>query len=197
VTEAEWLTSEKPIAMGDFAATTARASDRVCRLYVAAFWGWQLLRLPAATRADLARRVAVEEHWAEAGQPPKGARRSRSDSSIFLNRDARRALHETVRAPHSSWKTGWEDAVRVQPLLLRDIFGNPFRPVAADPNWLTADVIALARGIYDDKAFDRMPILADALQDAGCVNEDVLSHCRTAQVHARGCWVVDLLLGKA
>jgi len=81
--------------------------------------------------------------------------------------------------------------------LLRDIFGNPFRPVALDPNWLTTDVRALARGVYDEKAFDRMPILADALQDAGCDNDDTLSHCRDPkQTHARGCWVIDLLLGK-
>lgn len=78
-----------------------------------------------------------------------------------------------------------------------DIFGNPFRPISLDPAWLTSDVLALARGIYDERAFDRMPILADALQDAGCDNEDVLLHCRDAnQVHVRGCWVVDLVLGK-
>ena len=61
---------------------------------------------------------------------------------------------------------------------------------------LIALVVALARGIYDEKAFDRMPILADALQDAGCDNDDVLSHCRGGGPHVRGCWVVDLLLGK-
>jgi hypothetical protein len=77
------------------------------------------------------------------------------------------------------------------------VFGNPFRPVEADPSWLTSDVLALARGIYEEKAFDRMPILADALQDAGCANEDVLTHCRDTTVrHVRGCWVVDLVLGK-
>ena len=65
------------------------------------------------------------------------------------------------------------------------------------PAWLTSDVLLLARGIYDDKAFDRMPILADALQDAGCTNEDVLNHCRGDGPHVRGCWVVDMLLGKA
>jgi hypothetical protein len=86
---------------------------------------------------------------------------------------------------------------REQARLLRDIFGNPFRPIALDPAWLTSDVLALARGIYDERAFDRMPILADALQDAGCDSEDVLNHCRDAnQVHVRGCWVVDLVLGK-
>jgi hypothetical protein len=81
--------------------------------------------------------------------------------------------------------------------LIRDIFGNPFKPVVVERSWLTSDVVALARGIYAKKAFDRMPILADALQDAGCANEDVLSHCRdTSLTHVRGCWVVDLLLGK-
>jgi hypothetical protein len=80
--------------------------------------------------------------------------------------------------------------------LLRDIFGNPFREAAIDPAWRTSDVLALARGIYAERAFDRMPILADALQDAGCDDEEVLTHCREAREHARGCWVVDLLLGK-
>jgi hypothetical protein len=79
---------------------------------------------------------------------------------------------------------------------LRDIFGNPFRPVPFDPAWLTSDVLLLARGIYEERAFDRMPILADALQDAGCDNEEVLDHCRGPGPHVRGCWVVDLVLGK-
>ena len=83
-----------------------------------------------------------------------------------------------------------------QCMLVRDIFGNPFRPVMVDPSWLTSTVVSLAAGIYADCAFDRMPILADALQDAGCDNEDMLNHCRGAGPHVRGCWVVDLLLGK-
>ena len=78
---------------------------------------------------------------------------------------------------------------------IRDIFGNPFCPAALDRVWLTTDVIALARGIYAERAFDRMPILADALQDAGCDNAEVLDHCRGPGPHVRGCWVVDLLLG--
>jgi hypothetical protein len=81
--------------------------------------------------------------------------------------------------------------------LLRDIFGNPFRPVTVEPGWLTSDVVALARSIYDERNFTATPILADALQDAGCENADVLSHCRDPQLtHVRGCWVVDLVLGK-
>jgi hypothetical protein len=80
--------------------------------------------------------------------------------------------------------------------LLRDIFENPFRPVAVEPGWLTSTVVELARGIYEERAFDRLPILADALQDAGCDDADILGHCRGSGPHVRGCWVVDLALGK-
>jgi hypothetical protein len=81
--------------------------------------------------------------------------------------------------------------------LLREIFGNPFRPVAFDPAWRTSDVMLLARGIYGDRAFDRMPILADVLQDAGCTSDDILGHLRDPHAtHVRGCWALDLVLGK-
>ena len=84
--------------------------------------------------------------------------------------------------------------------LVRDIFGNPFRRVKVDPAWLrwnNGTVPTIAQGVFDDRAFDRLPILADALADAGCNNEDILAHCRSANPHTHGCWVVDLLLGKA
>jgi hypothetical protein len=84
--------------------------------------------------------------------------------------------------------------------LLRDIFGNPFRPVAVDPAWLAwngGTVPAIARRVYDDRAFHDLPILADALEDAGCDSPDVLAHCRGDGPHVRGCWVVDHVLGKA
>jgi hypothetical protein len=84
-----------------------------------------------------------------------------------------------------------------QVALLLDIFGNPFSPVAFSLYWHTSTVLSLVQGIYDECAFDRMPILADALQDAGCGNEEILSHCRGIGSHCRGCWVVDLVLGKA
>ena len=84
-----------------------------------------------------------------------------------------------------------------QAALLRDIFGNPFCAVAFSPSWRTDTAVALARGMYETRDFSAMPILADALQDAGCDNDDVLNHCRDAkQVHVRGCWGVDLVLGK-
>ena len=86
--------------------------------------------------------------------------------------------------------------LKSQVTLVREIFGNPFRPITLDPSWLTSTVLALATGIYQEKAFDRMPILADALQDAGCDNEEVLNHCRQPGDHVKGCWVVDLILSK-
>lgn len=79
--------------------------------------------------------------------------------------------------------------------LLRDIIGNPFRPVAGDGRWRTTTVLALARGIDSGRTYDRMPILADSLEDAGCDHPDVLTHCRADRTHTRGCWVIDLLLG--
>jgi hypothetical protein len=82
-------------------------------------------------------------------------------------------------------------------IFFRCIFGNPFRTIAVEQSWLTSTVVALADGIYQERAFDRMPILADALQDAGCDKEDILNHCRQPGEHVRGCWVVDLLLGKS
>jgi hypothetical protein len=78
---------------------------------------------------------------------------------------------------------------------LKDVFH--YRTVSVRPDWLTSTVTALATGIYEERAYDRMPILADALQDAGCADDEILDHCRDAnQVHVRGCWVVDLVLGK-
>ncbi len=94
--------------------------------------------------------------------------------------------------------TGSKKESKQQASLFRDIVGNPYRSITRDPAWLTSTVVSLAQQLYTTQDFSPMPILADALQDAGCENEDVLSHCRDeGLVHVRGCWVVDLLLGKA
>jgi hypothetical protein len=79
--------------------------------------------------------------------------------------------------------------------LVREVVGNPFRPVAADPSWLTPAVVDLARGAYAERAFDRLPALADALRDSGCADGQMLGHCRSPGPHVRGCWVLDLVLG--
>lgn len=88
------------------------------------------------------------------------------------------------------------DEGAAQGVLLRDIFGNPFRPVSPNSAWLTDTVLSLAQDIYDKQAFDRLPILADALEEAGCDDADILGHCRERGNHVRGCWPIDLLLGK-
>ena len=93
--------------------------------------------------------------------------------------------------------------------LLRDLFGNPFRPVSLNPAWRTPDVVAIAQAAYDERIAPdpanpgwltidptRLAILADALLDAGCEDEVILSHCRSERPHVRGCWLIDLLLGK-
>jgi hypothetical protein len=84
----------------------------------------------------------------------------------------------------------------VQCQLIRDICGNPFHAAPVDPSWLTPAVVGLAQSIYDDRAFDRLPVLADALEEAGCHDADILGHCRQPGQHVRGCWLVDLILGK-
>ena len=81
--------------------------------------------------------------------------------------------------------------------LLRCVFGNPFVYTVPDPGWRTTAVLGLAAAVYEERAFDRLPILADALEEAGCTDPAVLAHCRRPRGHARGCWVVDLLLDRS
>ncbi|MFO0852374.1 MAG: hypothetical protein U0871_28010 [Gemmataceae bacterium] len=81
--------------------------------------------------------------------------------------------------------------------LVRDIVGNPFRPVAFDPGWRTSTAVALARQMYDARDFGLLPVLADALEEAGCDAAALLAHCRGPGPHVRGCWAVDLVLGNS
>ena len=96
-----------------------------------------------------------------------------------------------------AWLPADATELAAQAALVRDIFGNPFRPpVAFAPDWRTDTAMSLATQMYEAREFSAMPILADALQDAGCTDEHLLSHCRAPGEHVRGCWVVDLVLGK-
>lgn len=98
-----------------------------------------------------------------------------------------------------SWVANTSAGRRLQADLLRDIFGNPFRPFTFDPAWLTRNkgvVVNVAESIYRDRTFRRMPDLATALEQAGCDNLAILAHCREAGIHVRGCWLLDTLLGK-
>ena len=89
------------------------------------------------------------------------------------------------------------------PSLLRCVFGNPFRPVTLDPSWRTPDVLSLAQAAYEQRTLpagtlepERLALLADALEDAGCDSAAILAHLRGPGPHVRGCWALDLLLGK-
>ncbi len=90
-----------------------------------------------------------------------------------------------------------EEARRHHADLLRDIFGNPFRRTLIAPAWQDGTVHRLAEVIYEERRFADLPLLADALQDAGCQEEAVLAHCQTTTPHVRGCWLIDALLGKS
>jgi hypothetical protein len=94
---------------------------------------------------------------------------------------------------------GYPPAILLPPIL-RDIFGNPFQPPPRiDPAWLARNdgtVRKLAEAIYEGRSFDRLPILADALEEAGCEDAELLGHLRGSGPHAKGCWALDLVLGK-
>jgi hypothetical protein len=97
--------------------------------------------------------------------------------------------------------TRWMRAARAD--LLRDLFGNPFRPVALDPAWLTPTVQALAQAAYEERVLPsgeldlaRLKVLADSLEEAGCSQAAVLDHLRGPGPHVLGCWAVDLVLGR-
>jgi hypothetical protein len=98
---------------------------------------------------------------------------------------------------HREFQAGVEEVNQLMADYLVCIVGNPFRPLPPfDAAWRSSSVMGLAQGIDADRAFDRMPILADALEDAGCDDASVLSHCRGAVNHTRGCWVVEQVLNR-
>ena len=97
---------------------------------------------------------------------------------------------------HDGSQSFWDAERKEQASIIREIYGNPFRPVVIEPTWRTPKVVSIGKAIYDDRAFDRMQELAYALEEAGCTVANILAHCRGPGPHVRGCWVVDLLLGK-
>ena len=107
---------------------------------------------------------------------------------------------ETIAARNAalSAQTGFESTLEktAQAELLRDLFANPFRPLpTVDPAWRSSAVLEIAQTIYFNREFTSIPALADLLAAAGCDNESILQHCHSDRTHARGCWLIDLLLG--
>ena len=118
---------------------------------------------------------------------------------------AARILYMEWAAANGHWPPDWHqsavrDAHRAEQralvALLRCVAGDPFRPPVDAAAWRAATVVAIARGIDAERAFDRLPILADAMQDAGCEDAEALDHCGGPGPHARGCWVVERALGR-
>ena len=224
MTEAEWLAATEPTPMLEHLGGTA--TDRKLRLFACACCRrvWHLAKNPrlkqvlpivegfadgALNDRDRGRAyrlsLAVMESRVDLSQQCLGAELWRA-SKKTLNRkeynfykfgeSASAAVSYTAGEEHAAFLAAKEAEFAQQTLLVRDIFGNPFRPVIADPAWLTSTVLALVRRLSESQDLSAMPILADALQDAGCEDPDVLGHCRGDRPHVRGCWVVDLILGK-
>jgi hypothetical protein len=120
--------------------------------------------------------MAVHELWANA-EPLTGG------YEVYLQSEEKRAAARQTEQG-------------AQTTVLRCVFGNPYQKPALSSHWLTPTVVALASGIYADYAFERLPILADAVEDAGCYSAELLRHLRDGGPHVRGCWALDLLLGK-
>ena len=211
MTEHEWLTCSDPKPMLEF--MRGKASDRKLRLLACA---WSRSVWARLTDGRFHRVVEIAEQFVEgqAGMEELDAAHSEAleasgaafeSGEWFLWAASHPAYASVDLDPfrelmrYDDFAEEWEEVVQSEMQTTkqcRDIFGNPFRPVAFDPAWRTSTVVALAAGIYAERAFDRMPILADALQDAGCDSGDLLNHCRGGGPHVRGCWVVDLVLGK-
>ncbi len=200
MTEDEWLTSDDA---SELVKWLGDSQQRQLRLFACAllrrYWSLDWVTPPDAHDEKV---IAIAEGFAD-GTEPLSALKFReivTDLRLPVSRvlceDASRSAQLILphQYSHPVWEEEHSHAIRV----LRDIFGNPFRPVAFDPAWRTDTAVAVARQMYDSRDFGAMPILADALQDAGCEDEHILNHCRdTSAPHVRGCWVCDLVLNKS
>jgi hypothetical protein len=184
VTEAEWLACTEPNKMFIFLQSKG-ATYRKLRLYrygcLRRMWD----------RLDYVQRLEVEDGERRAERVGRAAYETEFGEAWLILRDAPDSLFGSIHA---------QGQEQVQAAILRDLFGNPFRPITFDPallTWHGGLLVSMAQRMYDSRDFSDMPVLADALEEAGCQDQDILGHCRQqGGVHARGCWVVDSLLGK-
>lgn len=186
---------------------SARPFDRKLRLYAVAccrqrssLFEMDLFQraLDAAERFAEGRADTQELDAIMAIPTPNTQSHCIENMTLKLTREAGKQ-YALAAATNLGVATGWgdfESVVRAQAPLLRCLIGNPFRPVTFDPNWRISAVTDLADSIDEDRAFDRLPTLADALEKARCNQPSVLAHCRDCGPHVRGCWVIDLVLGK-
>jgi hypothetical protein len=197
VTEPEWEACDDPRLM--LPEVLGAASPRRLRLFAAAFWRSWARYLPSPLPAEpLLVACGLAERWADDGRRPAGA--ALYGGYIPLAESPRSAAEATVRAAARGDDPQARAARAYQVQLLRCLFGNPLRPSPPLPEavlaWDDRLVPRLAQAIYDEGRWQDLPLLADALLDAGCDNDEVLAHLRGPGPHARGCWVLDLLTGR-
>jgi hypothetical protein len=225
MTEAEWLGCTDPGPMLEF--LWGKASERKLRLFGCACVNlvWSLIgeKPPAAVRAAerFADRLVTKLALRRARQQVRQQRRGLGKAAAGLLWPGRRLwgaywLAEVV-ATENAHASVVAELNRLSSLLtlndagreaicrlLRDLFGNPFRPVALDPGCRTSNVQALAEAAYEERELPsghldpaRLSVLADALEEAGCGDAELLSHLRGPGPHVRGCWAVDLVTGRS
>jgi hypothetical protein len=224
VTEQEWLATTNPY---DLTHHKACRSARKRRLLSCAFARRVLFLIPDERYQQA---VEIAERYADGTASEDEMRAARRNMKKMwkvrqfkeasnhaatavlatLAKEAIGAVHgwESAAAARASltrpdWNRGHDEEAGILCALGRDVFGNPFRPVTIDPNWLTASVTDLARPAYEERQLpegtldrNRLAVLADALLDAGCTNAGILEHLRSTGPHVHGCWALDLLLGQ-
>ncbi len=199
MTENEWLDCSDPIPMLEF--LRGKTSDRKLRLFACA-----CCILSCCERSEIAELFAIGKVTVrQLGDEVKRAA-CEADALVAARTTAQAAAtqrgHDAAPASEQAARERWvaeQKEKSNQAILLREIVGNPFRCSVIDPCWLTwndCTIPKLAQAIDDEHAFDTLPILADALEEAGCDNADILNHLRGPGPHLRYCWAVDLLLGK-
>jgi hypothetical protein len=219
MTEAEWIVSENSYEMLQPCRRIIRTHPRKGHLFAVACCNriWHLLSdkrsraavemaaryadgLANETRRQAAEQAAQAAH-ADAFRKKEKAEASAEWAAQFAASSnswfaATRASNYAFVGAGDELHLGPEHAAQAR--LLRCIFGpSPFRhPTSIDASWQSAGVVKLAREIYEQQSFEQLPALGDALENAGCYDSFILSHCRSAGAHVRGCWVIDLLLGK-
>jgi hypothetical protein len=178
VTEQEWLACTDPYAMLEWLQHRGKIDRRKLGLFFAA-----CCRRIQPSIALARSQITVDADWDDDTNDPIALTNARFH--LFY------AIAEAIRSIAE-----WERAALAP--LLRDIIGPlPFRPVSIATSCLTPYVLVIAKGIYKDRAFDRLASLAEALQEAGCKDADILGHLRGPGPHVRGCWAVDLCLSKS
>lgn len=221
MTEAEWASCTDPVRMlGALRDGGMACETRKLRLFAAACCrrAWRLLDAGGRAAVEVSERFADgsaghEELeaavWANTGRQEVDARTAVDHAAVGAWRPAVALLAAVCARPLGSDTFLAEAAAldrerAAQADLLRDILGShPLRHAPVPSLWRTHTVVALAQAAYEERGMPdgrldaaRLAILADALEEAGCDDVEVLTHCRSERLHVRGCWLLDALLGK-